>query len=225
MIRALARAFDQLGDPAVRRVIWLSLLIAFAALVLLVLAIGFGLSQVSLVGWGWLDTAIDFAGGAGAAVLAVLLFPAVLGLVSSQLLEPVAEAVERRYYPHLGPARAQPVAEALWTALTFTLALLILNLLALVITWWLPLFNLVIFYLLNGYLLGREFFELVGLRRMAPRQLKAVRRAHRGRVLAAGIVIAVLTTVPFLNLLMPIIGAAFMVHIFQQVMAKSSVPL
>ncbi|NBC34662.1 MAG: hypothetical protein GVY13_18455 [Alphaproteobacteria bacterium] len=222
MITALVRAFDQLGDPAVRRVIWKSLLIAIAALAALVAAIGFGLSQVALVGWAWLDTLIDIAGGAGAAVLAVLLFPALLGLVTSELLDDVAAAVERRHYPHLGPARRQPVAEALWTAARFTAVMLVLNLLALALTWWLPLLNLAVFYLLNGYLLGREFFELVGLRRMAPGPLKGLRRAHRGRVLGAGILIALLTTVPLLNLLMPIIGAAFMVHIFQGVMARSS---
>lgn len=222
MIRALVHAFEQLGDPAVRRVIWKSLLIAFAALAALVAAIGFGLSQVSLVGWAWLDILIDIAGGAGAAVLAVLLFPTVMGLVTSELLDDVAAAVERRHYPHLGPVRGQPVAETLWTAAKFTAVMLALNLLALVLTWWLPLLNLVVFYLLNGYLLGREFFELVGLRRMAPKPLRALRRAHRGRVLTAGILIAMLTTVPFLNLLMPVIGAAFMVHIFQGVRTQSS---
>ena len=97
-----------------------------------------------------------------------------------------------------------------------------LNLIAFVLVSWIPLVNVLVFFLLNGYLVGREFFELVGLRRLASGPLKALRRAYRGRVLAAGIAIAALSTVPILNLLMPIIGAATMVHVFQGVRAKSS---
>lgn len=225
MIQALTRAFDQLGDPAVRRVIWRSLAIALVALVGLVLMVGVGLSQISVVGWVWLDTIINLLGGAGAVILAVFLFPALLGLVASEFLDDVAKAVEQRYYPHLGPARKQSLGETLLIALKFTAVKLSLNLVALVLVSWIPLVNVVVFYLLNGYLIGREFFEMVGYRRLPPHRLKALRRAYRGTVVLAGMVIAVLTTIPILNLLMPIIGAAFMVHIFQRVVSRSSAQL
>ena len=223
MIGGLIKAFEQLNDPPIRRVIWRSLLIALGVLVGLVLLIGFGFSQIELAGWPWLDTIIGLLGGAGAAVLAVLFFPATLGLVASEFLDDVAKAVERRHYPLLPPARTQPFGETLGVALKFTSVKLVLNLIAFVLVSWIPLVNIVVFFLLNGYLIGREFFEMVGLRRLAPGPLKALRRAYRGRLIAAGVVIAALSTVPILNLLMPIIGAATMVHVFQSVRTKSSV--
>ena len=225
MIRSLRLAFDQLGDPAIQRVIWRSLAITLAALAGLMLVIGLVLSQISVAGLAWLDAVIGVLGGVGAAILAVFLFPAILGLVAGAFLDEVVAAVERRHYPDQGPPRQQSRGETLAIALKFTAAKLALNLVALVLVGWIPLVNALVFYLLNGYLIGREFFELVGPRRLPPDRLTALRRSYRGTVVRAGIAMAVLTTVPVLNLLMPIIGAAFMVHVFQRVKSKSSYQL
>ena len=89
-----------------------------------------------------------------------------------------------------------------------------LNLVALVFLLVPPLFPFV-FYGINGYLLGREYYELVALRRLSPQAAHALRRAHAGRVSAAGVAIAFLLTVPFVNLVAPIIGTAAMVHLFE----------
>ena len=42
-----------------------------------------------------------------------------------------------------------------------------------------------------------------------------MRKAHRGRLFLAGIVIAFLFTVPGLNLVAPVIATAAMVHLFE----------
>ena len=78
-----------------------------------------------------------------------------------------------------------------------------------------PLFCLFLFYAENGILLGREFFDLVALRRADIAEVRALRDVYRGRLFVAGVVVAVLLTVPVVNLLTPIVGTAVMVHLFE----------
>ncbi len=75
----------------------------------------------------------------------------------------------------------------------------------------------VVAYGLNGYLLGREYFEMPAFRRLPRAEAKALFQRHRGRFVAVGVVIAFLSTIPILNPIAPIIGIAFMVHIFESV--------
>ena len=72
-----------------------------------------------------------------------------------------------------------------------------------------------VFYALNGYLLGREYFEFAAVRRLEPPAGRALRKKFRTRIFLCGILIAVLMTVPFVNWLMPVIAAAYMVHVFE----------
>ena len=216
MLRGLARAFAQLGDPTIRRILWRSVGLTVVGLIVLVAAVGFGLDQIALSGWGWLNSALTVLGTAGTVVLGIVLFPALVGLISCFFLEEVAEAVERRHYPGLPPPRRQGIGEAVGTALTYLVALIVLNLVALIVGLIVPVISWPVFYLLNGYLLGREYYELVALRRLAPAEARAQRQRHRGRLLVVGVVIAVLLSVPVVNLLVPIVATAFAVHVFQE---------
>ena len=96
------------------------------------------------------------------------------------------------------------------------------NLLALPLYFLLPGLNLVVFYGLNGWLLGREYFELVALRRLDERQLRAVWRAHWPLPLAGGVVIAMLLTVPVVNFAAPLVAAIFMLHLFERMQQRAS---
>jgi CysZ protein len=70
--------------------------------------------------------------------------------------------------------------------------------------------------LANGWLLGREYFERVALRHLSRTAADALRRRHSGGVFSAGVIISVLTIVPIANLIAPLFGAAFMVHMFKR---------
>ena len=72
------------------------------------------------------------------------------------------------------------------------------------------------FYLVNGYLLGREYFEMVGVRRLPVADVTSLRKAHSLSVLMTGIAIAFLLTIPVVNLLMPVVATAAMVHLFEK---------
>ena len=222
MVTDLARAFGQLGDPAIRKVIWLSVGGALAVLVLLVAGTGVALDNLRLVHWGWLDTVIDILGTVGTFVLAIVLFPGIAVTISTLMLEEVAEAVERRYYPSLPPARPIGVIEALLSGLRFFGVWIVVNGVALTLTLVLPGVNVIVFYVINGYLLGREYFEIVAFRRLPPTEARALRREGRWPIFAAGVVIALLMTIPVLNLLAPVVATAFVVHVYQRLATKVS---
>ena len=220
MVSALARAFGQLGDPAIRRVLWIGVAVALALIAGLTSGVVWGLTNVQIPGFAWLTEALQWLGGFAALVLSVFLFPGVVGVVSSLFLDDVAAAVEARHYPALGAARRQGLGETIGTALRFLAVLIVFNLLALVASILVPPFSVFIFFAVNGYLLGREYFELVAQRRMEASAATALRRRFRWRVVAAGVLIAFLVSVPVLNLLAPVLGTAFMVHVFQGLAAR-----
>lgn len=230
MIAALTKALGQLSDPRLRAVLWRSLgvsLLTFAGLWALCwwLLDWAGSTVVVRLGpdsfWG---EAVGWLVGLGgvAAVLAAsfLVFPAVMGMAQSLFLDDAAAAVEDRHYPNLPAAREQPVSEALGDGLRLAGVVIAVNVLALplyLILSFIPPLNLFVFYGINGYLLGREYFEVVAVRRMARPEMQAVRRERRGRIMAAGVVIAIMLTVPGLNLFSPVVATAFMVHVFHGV--------
>ena len=214
MFAAFLKAFGQLADGTTRRLIWVSLGAAIAVFAALWLTIGTALHNTELFASGWLETIVDVLGWAATLVLTWFLFPAVFTVISSLFLERVAGATEARHYADLPEAPGARLGAALGATAGFLAAMVVLNLVMLIFLLIPPLFPFV-FYGVNGYLLGREFFELVALRRIGLEEVRHLRKAHRGRLFLAGIVIAFLFTVPGLNLVAPVIATAAMVHLFE----------
>ncbi len=214
MFQAFSKALRQLDDPRIQRTLMLSVAIALTCFVALWFVIGFLLSETALFTVGWLETVIDILGGLATAIFTWLLFPAVVSGLIGIFLDGVADAVENRHYPDLPKANGQSTGEAIIAAIKFLGVLVALNLFMLLFLIVPPVFPFV-FYAVNGYLLGREYFELVALRRMDQRSARALRKQRQGALFVAGIGIALLLTVPVVNLLAPILATATMVHLFQ----------
>ena len=216
MLDPLIKAFTQLDDARLQRVVGLS--IGLALIVLLLLGVGawFLIAQLGDVSTAWLDWLIEVMAGLGLVILILFLFPAAVSATIGLFLESVAEAVEARHYPGLAPPRGQTVRDAIQSGLKFAIVAILLNLAALPL-YLIPPFNVFVFYVLNGYLLGREYYETVALRRLDARQAGELRRRNRWRVFLAGVVITLMLTVPLLNLIAPVIATAFMVHIFEMI--------
>ncbi|WP_207485039.1 EI24 domain-containing protein [Arenibaculum pallidiluteum] len=214
MIRALFLAFAQLSDGAVRRVLWLGILGALLLFLAVATGLGWTFAHIGITGIGWLDALIEVLGGVGVLVLAWILFPAVVVSISGLLVDGIVTAVERRHYPGLPPPREQGLGEQAWLALRFFLVVAALNLVALPVYLAMPPLAPFVFYLLNGYLLGREYFEAVAFRRLEPARARLMRRAYGVRLLLGGMAVAFLSTLPLLNLLVPVVGTAFMTHVF-----------
>ncbi len=213
LIPALFKAFGQLDDPAFRRVMWRGVGYSAVLFGILVALSWWGLSALTFFGIGWADTLVTVFGGLAATALAVLLFPGAMIAVQSMLLDDAAEAVEKRHYPHVSAA-APTFAASVWSSLRLGIATVLLNLLVLPL-YFIPLLNLIVFYALNGYLYGREYFELVALRRMTADEAKVMRKRHSGGLFVAGLLAAGLFSIPIVGWFMPAIVAAVMVHVFE----------
>jgi CysZ protein len=215
MLTALCRAVAALSMPPLQRLVALSLALAVLTFALLWFGIAGILYDTAFFGWRPLNWLLDLLGGLAVLALTWLLFPAVVTLIMSLYLERVAVAVEACDYPGRGPPRRQPIGETLGIMLRLTGLTLVLNLLALPIYLLIPGINLFLFLVVNGYLLGRGYFEVVSLRRLDAAATRAVRSRFGLRVFLGGVVIAGLFALPLVNLVAPVIATAFMLHIFE----------
>jgi uncharacterized protein involved in cysteine biosynthesis len=80
----------------------------------------------------------------------------------------------------------------------------------------LPFLALPIFFGLNGYLLGREYFQIAAMRRIGRENAKELRRKHSGKIWLAGCLMALPLSIPLVNLVIPILGAATFTHLFHR---------
>lgn len=167
-------------------------------------------------GLGWFDALLGIVAGLGLAIALALLIAPVTALVAGLFLDDVAEAVEKADYPHDRPGRALPIMQSLVLSLKFFGVVILGNLFALLLLL-VPFVNIAAFFVVNGYLLGREFFEFAAMRFRPEAEARALRREYAPTVFVAGLVIAAFLAVPLLNLLTPLFAAAMMVHLHKAV--------
>lgn len=235
MFAALIRAINQFGDKKFQKVILFGIAGSIAVFVGLWMLAGWGVAAVTWTELPWIGGLLDwFPDWVGEAAFLVtmlvvmfLLFPAVMTAMVSVFLDDIVQAVEDRHYPALPPARPIPMAEVIGGALKFLGLVVGLNLLALplyAILFFIPPLNIILYYLLNGYLVGREFYEMIAFRRLSQEDAKDVRKAHKGKITATGALFAFGMTVPILNLLTPVLAAATMVHVFEGLPRRHTKP-
>lgn len=221
LIKAALAAIRQVFSPPLRAILWKSLGLTLAILVL----IWFGLTR--LINWflsnhqlsadyPFLDTLAVFFAGAGLFVALAYVMPAVSILVAGYFLDDAAEIVERTDFPGDVPGRAMPLAQAMLYAVRFAGLALLVNLVALIL-FFVPGVNIVAFFGANAYLLSREYFELAAARFRPLPDAADLRRQNGLTTLAAGSMLAGMMVVPVLNLLTPLFGIALMVHVHKSV--------
>jgi len=213
MLDNISRTIAQLGDPRILAVLFKSIGLTVAILAVLLIGFWYGIEQIH-VSQHWLQWLIDLLGVLAEILLAWILFAVVASVIVSFFLDTVAGSVEEKHYPGLGLARRQTIRELLVGGLQFAGVAILVNLLALPIYLFVPAINLLVFYCVNGYLLSREYFELVAFRRVEPLEARRLRLAHPVAMLLTGVLIAFLLTVPVVNLLAPILATMLMVHVF-----------
>ena len=218
------RALGQLGDTRFRKV----LLKGLGLTVGLLIAITWGMT--TLVGFLVPDVMslpfvgeISFVGGLamGIAALVMIILSAVLmvpvaAAFTGLFLDEVADAVEARHYPHLAPNAEQPLTEAIRESLGFFGVIVGVNLVALILFFFVGPLAPILFWVVNGYLLGREYFVMAAMRRMARKEANALRSRNNIQIWIAGIFMAIPLSIPIVNLLVPILGAATFTHMFHR---------
>ncbi len=220
----VARAIAQFADPRFQRVFWtgIGLTLALFALfaVLFVWGVNWLLPDTVALPWigevGWIDDIASGASVLGILVLSIFLMVPVASVCVSFFLDDVTDAVEARHYPHLAPAPRLSLAETVRDAAGFFGVLVLANIAAFAAYLALPPFAPLVFYAVNGFLLGREYVQLIAMRRLGREGAAEIRRRHRLRIWAAGCVMALPLTVPIVNLTVPLLGAAAFTHLFHR---------
>lgn len=133
------------------------------------------------------------------------------GLFSEQVSERVEAAHLYRRGSGLG------FLEGLSDSLVVLGAVVLVSIAVLVVTPFVGPLAPVLFYGANGWLLGREFFAMVARRHVGPDRADELRRRERVVVVALGVAIAALLTVPVVNIVVPVLAAASFTHLFHLV--------
>jgi CysZ protein len=207
-----ARAVGQLDDPAFRGVLLRSLAWSLACVIVLLMGTIWAVGHL-LALHGWLGWAAGFIGTIGAALLALWLFLPVAAGIGALYLDRIAVAVERRFYPWLPVPESASIYEQSWDGIAIGLKILGLNIVALLLTVMVPGLGFVLGWMIAGYAIGRGLFVAVAMRRMPRAMAESLYRRRRGAVLAQGAIVAVAAYIPVLNLFIPIVATAAMVHV------------
>ena len=223
MLSAAGQAFQELFTPPFRAVLWKCVGFTIALLALLIAAIVWSFGYFAA--WpDWIETAIQWLGGLALVVGSTFLIPPVTSLIAGLYLDDIAAVVEREHFPSDPPGRELPALQSIGLAAKFFIVVLLVNIAALLLLL-VPVVNLVAFYIGNGYLLGREYFELAAMRHLAPAEARRLRKANRLTVFLSGLIIAGLASVPILNLVTPLFATAFMVRIYKGLARRAGLAL
>jgi len=225
------RALGQLGDRRFRRVVLMGVLLSLALLV------GIYAGFLGMIDWFAPDTIeIPFVGpvgGLGTLLswgsllfvigLSVFLMVPVASAFTGLFLEDVAAAVEAVHYPALAPVTKIGFWDNMVQTLNFFGLLVAVNIGALILYGFAGPFIPVVFWAVNGFLLGREYFTMVAMRHLGREGAVALRRRHGVQIWMAGTLMAAPLSVPLVNLVIPVLGAATFTHLFHRLAARDAV--
>lgn len=153
-------------------------------------------------------------------VMGVFLMAPVAAFFAGLFTERVAQTVEDIHYPGR-PGRSLDLWDSLMDALAVTAAVVVTTIALLILTPILGPVAPILFYAANGWLLGREFFSLAARRHVSVRATSDLRRDNPVAIITTGVLIALLLTVPVLNIVIPVFAAAAFTHLFHQLNGRS----
>lgn len=217
MIDAARLALADIFSPPFRAVMLKSLGLTLGLLLLVWLGLQGLLGWlVDIESYPWIETVLSIVAGLGLVVGLAFLVAPVSSLFAGLFTDEIAALVERRHYPGDPPGTDVPVLASIRDTIVFTGVVILVNVVALLLLL-VPGVNLIAFFVGNGYLLGREFFEAAARRFHDRAGARALRQANAGRVFLGGLVIALFLAIPLLNLFTPLFATAFMVHVYKRV--------
>jgi CysZ protein len=222
MFTSARRALQMIFEPALFGVVLKSLLLSFVIFATLFVGAEYGARHLPELQWHWLNVMLELLAPVLVIVLAFFLGAPVAAIFASLYLDRIAKIVEAKYYKGDAPAPGAPLFASIMLALRLLAWILVFGLALLPVDVALPIIGSLAALVVNGWLLGREYFELAALRHLSRDQVDAMRKRHGAGILGAGLVIAVLAEIPIVNFVAPLYGAAFMVHVFKHFQHRDS---
>ena len=150
--------------------------------------------------------------------MSLMLFPSVIAFVSGFFIDSVVDRMAAGN--NVRALKTIPLSESLAVSGVVAFKGLALSAFLIPLTLllsWIPFINflpVVIYYVLNGRLLAREYFFAVALRYMSKHEAEDLFNRYHVYWSKAGIIIAVLMTIPLLNTVAPLTAMAFMQRLF-----------
>jgi CysZ protein len=220
MISAFAKAIAQLTEPSFRKVLLKSFIVTLAVFIVVGALAGAAVENLWSTYDLWFSGWVSGAAGTMTFVIALWLFsPAVATVVvTTFFMGEILEAVEKEHYPHDVPGQDLPIGQEIYAALRFLAVTIVLNLVMLVPYLALALvfgIGFLAYFALNGYLMGREYFDAVAHRYSDIASAKEFRRHARGRIYFAGATVAFLFNIPVVKFFAPIIAPVAMIQVFK----------
>jgi uncharacterized protein involved in cysteine biosynthesis len=226
MLRALPSSFADLAQPRILAILFRSLfvtLLIFVALGVVATSVLDGTDPCNWLSLSSCELGLS-ASGLGALLLTALgiwlLFPAVALGVIAAYSDRIVGAVEAIHYPSASAAaRSVGIGSGIVLGLRSAARLLIYNVVALPFYLLLLVTGIgpiILFVLVNGIAIGRDFGEMVAARHGDPALRAAWLRATRVERASIGIIIASIFLLPIVNLVAPILGATMATHLFHR---------
>lgn len=224
------KSVAQFDDPKFRRVLWRGMGLTIVLLIAACLLVNFGINQLLSSAWAanligdqsWLGALINIGGVLFTIALSIWLMVPVTSAIIALFLDEVAQAVEARHYPHLPKQTATKLQDQILVGIRFLGILLLANIGALILSMIVPLLAPFVFWATNGYLMGREYFQMAAMRRLPRAQAQELYQRHQGSIWTAGILMAIPMSIPLVGLFIPILGAATFTHQFERLRALPS---
>ena len=224
------KSVAQFDDPKFRRVLWRGMGLTIALLITACLLVNFGINQLLSSAWAanligdqsWLGALIHIGGALFTIALSIWLMVPVTSAIIALFLDEVAQAVEARHYPHLPKQTATKLQDQILVGIRFLGILLLANIGALILSMIVPLLGPFVFWATNGYLMGREYFQMAAMRRMPRAQAQELFQRHQGSIWTAGVLMAIPMSIPLVGLFIPILGSATFTHQFERLRALPS---
>lgn len=230
MLNIIADSFAGVFAKEMRKTFWLTFILAGVCYIALFIGIAYLFRHTTFFDTAWLENTVDILGGFLAAIISLFLLPAVISLFSELFSDRVIEYTEAKYFPKAPPANPVSLSTSLIYSLKFsgksafyTIGMFVAYILILPL-YFIPVLNLMlvfissgIIYLINGYLIGKGYFDTVAMRRMSPEDASDLWSRHRFKLLFSGVIIAFMFSIPVLNLLTPIFSFGLMTRMFWKV--------
>ena len=225
ILASFFKALAQLPDKRFRSVLWRGIGLTIALLIgiyagLLWLIEWLTAEPITLPGVGqvtWLGDLLSWGSLGLVIIMSIFLMVPVASAITSLFLDEVAQAVEDKHFRSLPAVPKISFAEGLRDTANFLGVLIAANVFAFLLYAVFPFAAIFIFYALNGYLLGREYFQLAAMRRIGRTRAKELRKQHQSTIWIAGCLMAVPLSFPLINLVVPILGAATFTHLYHAV--------
>ncbi|HEY4115004.1 MAG TPA: EI24 domain-containing protein [Rhizomicrobium sp.] len=215
MFASARKAAALISDPAFFWLVLKALGLTILLFAILFVALRYGIGRLPVRHTALVDALIPVVSSGLTLLLVMFLGAPVAALFASLFLEDIARSVEKRFYPNDPSAGGAPFWRSLLLGLRLFLLLMLLQLLLLPLNLLIGL-GALLSLLVNGWFLGREYFELVALRHIPSRAVDEMRRRRASTITGAGLLIALLATIPLVNLVAPLFGVALMVHEFKR---------